>query len=70
MTLGYLFNTSKAKYIRSMRLSFTASNLALFTKYTGLDPELNINGANGFGSDGGIYPRTTTVAIGLNVTLK
>lgn len=70
MTLGYLFNTEKIKYIKSMRLSFTASNLALFTKYTGLDPELNINGANGFGSDGGIYPRTTTVAIGLNVTLK
>jgi len=31
---------------------------------------LNVNGANGFGSDGGIYPRTTSIAIGLNVTLK
>jgi iron complex outermembrane receptor protein len=70
LTLGYRFNTKKLKYISNLRLSLTATNLALFTKYTGIDPELNVNGANGFGSDGGIYPRTSTVAVGLNVTLK
>ena len=70
LTLGYRFNTKKLKYISNLRFSLTATNLALFTKYTGLDPELNVNGANGFGSDGGIYPRTTSIAFGLNVTFK
>jgi len=70
LTLGYRFNTKQLKYISNLRLSLTATNLALFTKYTGIDPELNVNGANGFGSDGGIYPRTSTVAVGINVTLK
>jgi TonB-linked SusC/RagA family outer membrane protein len=70
LTLGYRFNMKQVKYISNLRLSLTATNLALFTKYTGIDPELNVNGANGFGSDGGIYPRTSTVAVGINVTLK
>jgi len=70
LTLGYRFNTKGLKYISNLRLSLTATNLALFTKYTGIDPELNVNGANGFGSDGGIYPRTSTIAVGINVTLK
>lgn len=70
LTLGYRFDTHKLKYISKLRMSFIASNLMVITKYTGLDPELNFNGSNGFGVDGGIYPRTRTFAIGLNVTLK
>ncbi len=70
LTFGYRFDIQKLKYISNMRLSLTATNLALFTRYTGLDPELNVNGGNGFGSDGGIYPRTTSIAVGLNVTFK
>jgi TonB-linked SusC/RagA family outer membrane protein len=69
LTLGYRIDT-KSKHISNMRISVTAANLALFTKYTGLDPEININGANGFGTDSGIYPRTTSVAVGLNITIK
>lgn len=70
LTLGYRFDTEKMKHFSNIRLTFTASNIAVFTKYTGLDPEININGANGFGTDSGIYPRTTSVALGLQVTLK
>lgn len=70
LTFGYRFDTQKLKYISNMRLSLTATNLMLFTRYTGLDPELNVNGANGFGSDGGIYPRTTSVSVGLSVIFK
>ncbi len=68
LTIGYTFNTSNIKYIKSLRLSFTGNNLALFTEYTGLDPELNVSGGNGSGADAGIYPRTRSYAIGLNVT--
>lgn len=70
VTLGYHFDTKNIKYVSGLRLSLTATNLAVFTKYTGLDPELNASGGNGFGADYGIYPRTTGVALGLNVTLK
>ena len=70
LSLGYKFNTARWKHIGQLRLSLVANNLALFTKYSGLDPELSTSGANGFGGDYGIYPRTSSVAIGLNVTLK
>lgn len=70
VTLGYRFNTKEIKYIAGIRLSLTATNLAVFTKYSGLDPELNVNGANGFGADYGIYPRTTGVAFGATISLK
>ncbi|HET7732982.1 MAG TPA: TonB-dependent receptor, partial [Paludibacter sp.] len=70
VTLGYRLNPKNIKYISNVRLSLTATNLAVFTKYTGLDPELNASGGNGFGADYGIYPRTTGVALGVNITLK
>ena len=64
LTLGYRFNTTNIKYVSGIRVSFTANNLALFTKYTGLDPEIYD------GSDAGIYPRTRSFAIGFNVIFK
>ncbi len=68
LTLGYTFRPGSIKYIQSLRLSLTGNNLAVFTKYTGLDPELNVSGGNGSGGDAGIYPRTRNMAIGLNIT--
>ncbi len=70
LTIGYRFNTQHLKYISGLRFTITANNIALITKYTGLDPEINVNGSNGFGTDGGIYPRTRTFALGLNVIFK
>jgi len=70
LTLGYHFNTQKMKHVSNLRLSLTATNLALFTKYSGLDPELNTNGGSDSGTDFGIYPRTRTLSVGLNIILK
>jgi iron complex outermembrane receptor protein len=70
LTIGYKFDTKQLKKISTLHISLTATNLALFTKYSGLDPELSGNGANGSGTDGGIYPRTSTIALGLNVVFK
>jgi TonB-dependent starch-binding outer membrane protein SusC len=70
VTLGYNLPVGSMKYIERLRLSVTGSNLALFTNYSGVDPELNVSGSNGFGGDNGIYPRTRSVAMGLNVILK
>lgn len=70
LSMGYKFKLDNMKYIRGLRFSVTANNLAVFTKYSGLDPELNLSGSNGFGGDGGMYPRTRSFALGLNVNLK
>jgi hypothetical protein len=70
LSFGYRFDLAGLKYISSLRVSLTGQNLALITKYTGLDPEVNLGGGNGTGSDAGIYPRTRTFSIGLNVIFK
>jgi TonB-dependent starch-binding outer membrane protein SusC len=70
VTVGYNFHFEKVKYIESVRLSLTGNNLLLITPYSGIDPELNLSGGNGFGGDNGIYPRTRSFAFGLNVKFK
>ena len=70
LSFGYSVKTEKLKYVSSLRLSLTGSNLLLITKYSGIDPELNVSGGNGSGADGGIYPRTRTFSLGLNVVFK
>lgn len=70
VTVGYNLNFKKIKYIESVRLSITGNNLLLITHYSGIDPELNLSGSNGFGGDNGIYPRTRSFAFGLNVKFK
>ncbi len=44
MTLGYRFDTSKAKYFKQARMYLTAQNLFTLTDYTGVDPELSLGG--------------------------
>lgn len=70
LTAGYTFDFSKIKYLDSVRLSITGNNLLLITDYSGIDPELNFSGGNGFGGDNGIYPRTRSFVIGLDVKLN
>ncbi|OOQ56508.1 SusC/RagA family TonB-linked outer membrane protein [Mucilaginibacter pedocola] len=68
LSFGYRINVPKVKYISSLRVSLTGQNLAVITKYSGIDPEVNAGGlASG---DYGTYPRTRTFSIGLNVVLK
>lgn len=67
---GYNWQLDTFKYVESVRFSITGNNLLLITDYSGIDPEINFSGGNGFGGDFGIYPRTTSVALGLQVTFK
>lgn len=69
LNLGYRIDT-KSKYISSLRLSVTGTNLLLITKYSGVDPELNVSGNNTSGADYGVYPRSRTFSLGINVVLK
>lgn len=70
LTAGYTFDFKNLKYIDAVRLSITGNNLILITDYSGIDPELNFTGGNGFGGDNGIYPRTRSFVIGLDIKLN
>jgi TonB-dependent starch-binding outer membrane protein SusC len=71
ITAGYNLRFTD-KYIESIRFSLTGNNLFLITDYSGMDPEININGSGdrSFGNDRGYYPRTRSVAFGLSVKFK
>jgi len=75
LALGYSFNTQKLgvnKIIQAIRLSVTAQNLLVFTKYDGFDPEVNtdrtINGISSYGIDYLSYPKARSFLVGLNIT--
>ncbi len=74
VTAGYNFRFTDVKYIESVRISLTGNNLLLITNYSGIDPEVTLSGSgkpeDNFGADRGIYPRTRSIAIGLNVKFK
>jgi len=66
ITLGYSFNFN-TPYIRSMKVYITGRNLATFTGYSGLDPELQDTGFETGVETRGFYPRTKSLAVGLNI---
>lgn len=68
VTLGYNLDIKRLKFVTSARLYASGSNLATFTGYKGLDPE--IAGGNGLtaGDDSrDKYPTTRTFTLGINV---
>ncbi|MGM0580387.1 MAG: SusC/RagA family TonB-linked outer membrane protein [Bacteroidota bacterium] len=72
LAVGYNFNLSDNGFVKSLRLYANAQNLLLFTDYTGLDPEVNVNksmnGVPSLGIDYTSFPRPRTYTMGLNVT--
>ena len=66
-----------SKYISNARLYLGGNNLFILTKYRGVDPELEVKGdlpgnsnrPNSLGLDAtGIYPKTRTFQLGVNLT--
>jgi iron complex outermembrane receptor protein len=70
-SIGYSFNMKKSKVIKSLTVTASGQNLALITKYSGLDPEVNIDhqlsGVPSRGFDYAGYPKPRTVTLGINV---
>ena len=68
-SIGYAFNL-KSKTIKSLSVYASGQNLALWTDYTGLDPEIssdhNINGVPTRGFDYEGYPKSRTFTLGVN----
>ena len=71
ITLGYVVpkNAVKKLGLSSLRVTLTAQNPFLFTKYTGYNPEVNSNPTNqlGQGEDFGTYPLAKSFTLGVNV---
>ena len=70
LSIGYRFNTKNSAVIDALRVSLTGNNIAVITKYSGIDPELSGAFGGSGTADGGIYPRTRNISIGLNVIFK
>jgi TonB-dependent starch-binding outer membrane protein SusC len=72
LTVGYTFpNSSISRFgISKVRLYASTQNLFVITKYSGLDPEIGIQGGNATqnGVDNGTYPSSRFYTLGLNVT--
>ncbi|NLZ18927.1 MAG: SusC/RagA family TonB-linked outer membrane protein [Bacteroidales bacterium] len=74
VTLNYTIPTRLVQKIGLQRASvnITGGNLLLLTKYTGPDPEVNVNrgGVNGLvqGMDFGMPPQPRSLTLGLNIT--
>ncbi len=69
ITLSYNFDVTPFKIINAMRLYVSGNNLATFTKYKGLDPEIQRGDPLSQGMDNrDKYPSTTGITLGLNVT--
>lgn len=73
VTLGYNLDLSKYNiYLSKARFYLTVRDLATITKYSGIDPEVNINGLTpGFEyikDTSSMYPRTCRFTLGVNLT--
>ena len=71
LTFGYDFKTIwKRAPFEKCRLYFTVQNLATFTKYPGMDPEVGYGAGTSWASgiDLGYYPNPQTVMGGINLT--
>lgn len=75
VTLGYTFNKlGKQKVVKNLRIYGSVLNLATFTGYKGLDPEIPLNTGDDYGvlnagiDDRDKYPTNRTYTFGVNVT--
>lgn len=67
VTFGYNFPV-KNSYISSMRLYMTGQNLFTFTKYSGIDPEVDTIGIDNMGIERTrFYPSTRSFLFGVNI---
>lgn len=63
VSLGYTFSLEGLKTGSQMRVYGSAENLATFTKYSGMDPEVG----SGSVIDNGVFPSPRTFTVGFNM---
>ncbi|WP_198315539.1 SusC/RagA family TonB-linked outer membrane protein [Chitinophaga tropicalis] len=65
LNFGYTFRPEMVKPLKGLRLYVTARDLFVLTNYSGLDPEVNINGLEPGFEERDVYPKTRTFMFGL-----
>lgn len=79
LTIGYSVPVKSNPYLRGLRFYLTGANLATFTSFSGMDPELPLNlifpqpgeeftAGPGIEPNYGYYPTTKTFTIGVSAT--
>ena len=66
-TLGYTIN-GISKYMKSIRIYAAVNNAFTWTKYKGIDPEVNQGGIAPGVDTNNFYPKTRTIMLGLNTS--
>lgn len=69
VNIGYNINLKKYyKHLGKARLYLTIRDLACFTGYKGMDPEVNVNGLDpGFDDHRSLYPKTRRFTLGIQL---
>jgi TonB-dependent starch-binding outer membrane protein SusC len=68
ISIGYTIKADKIG-IEKLRIYATGENLFVLTNYTGVDPEVSIEGLVNPGMDFfNAYPKPMTISLGINVT--
>lgn len=67
LTIGYTPNIKTNKWIKGFRIYGSISNLATFTKYSGIDPEVNVAGLTPGVDNMYRYPSARTFSLGVNL---
>ncbi|TCS90414.1 TonB-linked SusC/RagA family outer membrane protein [Anseongella ginsenosidimutans] len=65
VTLGYTFNTKAIKHVKNLRVYLTGRDLFTITGYSGLNPEVNINGLEPGFEELSVYPQTRSFTLGV-----
>lgn len=72
VNLGYSVPLGETSVFKKLRVYLSVDNAWFFTKYSGLNPEVSLNGLNGTGEgiDENSYPIYRTFSIGISTSLK
>lgn len=65
-TLGYTLDLSSIR-MKSARIYLTGNNLFVITKYSGVDPEINMGGIEPGIDNNNFYPKTRSFMLGVNL---
>lgn len=68
LSLGYTFDTKKYDWLNSARLYVTGQNLFVLTNYSGLDPEVKMDGVDPGKEEREFYPKARTFTVGVSLS--
>lgn len=68
LSIGYNFDTSRIGWLNNARVYITGQNLFVITNYTGLDPEVRMDGVDPGKEEREFYPKPRTFSLGVSLS--